>query len=519
MRMENIRNKDVVILLGIILLAAVVRFAAISNIPGNGALNQDEAYAAYEAWALSHYGVDSEGYANPVYFVAWGSGMNVLESYIMIPFIRVLGLNNLSIRLPSALFGLILVVAFYIFLKNGDTRKRLPIIGLFSIAVIPWGIMISRWALESNYLPVMLLLGSAFLVKSRKKQQFIVLSAMFYGLSLYAYSATWVVMPFFLVTLLIYMFMSRGLSINRWFVSGAVIFIIMALPLFLFLLVNYGYIDAIETGFFSVPKLPHFRNDNVSLADGWENLKTLFRILIYQQDGENHNSVYHSGIYYWISIPFMVIGIVLTVIRVVRRHHSDADIVMLVQFICGIILGTLISVNINRVNMIHVPIIYFISTGIWKTVDLFEKKGKGFTLLVIVTAYLFSFVFFIREYVTEYNSSFAKTFGEGLKDAIEFAQKEDFEQIHIMDAAYPNVLLYLEYDPNVFLSTVEWVDPYDSFREPMRIGMLYFEEYQNEEVQENACYICDKSNEEGEKYIELNCVEKKEFGNYILGVR
>ena len=55
-------------------------------------LHQDEAYAAYEAYSLLNYGKDSWGYVNPIYFTAWGSGMNVLESYLMIEWIAVFGL-------------------------------------------------------------------------------------------------------------------------------------------------------------------------------------------------------------------------------------------------------------------------------------------------------------------------------------------------------------------------------------------------------------------------------------------
>lgn len=66
----------------IIAAGCAVRLFALGSIPCG--LNQDEAFAGYNAWALLHYGVDSSGYHNPVYFTAWGSGMNALESYLMI---------------------------------------------------------------------------------------------------------------------------------------------------------------------------------------------------------------------------------------------------------------------------------------------------------------------------------------------------------------------------------------------------------------------------------------------------
>ena len=63
-------------------------------------LNQDEAFAAYDAWALLHYGTDSSLHRFPVYLTAWGSGMNALESYLMIPFLALFGVKPWVSRLP-----------------------------------------------------------------------------------------------------------------------------------------------------------------------------------------------------------------------------------------------------------------------------------------------------------------------------------------------------------------------------------------------------------------------------------
>ena len=62
--------------------ARVWRFGAVP-----GGINQDEAFAAYEAYSILRTGLDTSGYPFPVYLTAWGSGMNALESYLMMPFI------------------------------------------------------------------------------------------------------------------------------------------------------------------------------------------------------------------------------------------------------------------------------------------------------------------------------------------------------------------------------------------------------------------------------------------------
>ena len=143
-------------LLGLGLFARVYRFG--SAPPG---INQDEAFAAYESWALLHYGQDSSLHTWPVYLTAWGSGMNALESYLMIPFLAVFGVKTWVIRLPQLLLGLAaLPAAFSVGKRMADVRGGLCALAV--LALCPWHILLSRWALESNMAPNLLLLGLCF---------------------------------------------------------------------------------------------------------------------------------------------------------------------------------------------------------------------------------------------------------------------------------------------------------------------------------------------------------------------
>ena len=63
-----------------LLLGIFIRVWRFGTVPGG--INQDEAFAGYEACSLLNYGVDSAGYRSPCNIVSWGSGMNVLESYL-----------------------------------------------------------------------------------------------------------------------------------------------------------------------------------------------------------------------------------------------------------------------------------------------------------------------------------------------------------------------------------------------------------------------------------------------------
>lgn len=89
MKFINKQDKKLVFAVMLIIIGAFVRIFEFCAIPSG--LNQDEAFAGYEAFSILNYGIDSAGYHNPYYFVSWGNGMNVLESYLAIPFIKILG--------------------------------------------------------------------------------------------------------------------------------------------------------------------------------------------------------------------------------------------------------------------------------------------------------------------------------------------------------------------------------------------------------------------------------------------
>lgn len=132
----------------IMLFAIVSRSILIGKIPCG--VHADEAFAGYEAYSLIKYGTDSWGYANPVYLTTWGSGMSALESYLMIPFIMLGGLNLITIRLPQMIFGIASVFVVYLLYRRiADNKKAL--FGTMMIAVCPWHIMMSRWGLMQTW--------------------------------------------------------------------------------------------------------------------------------------------------------------------------------------------------------------------------------------------------------------------------------------------------------------------------------------------------------------------------------
>src|SRR4051812_45596366 len=92
------------LLVFLLLLGTAARIYKFPSLPAG--LHQDEISEAYESYSILHSGADRWGYHLPAYFVSWGSGQNVLQSYLSIPVIAVTGLTRVGARLAPLLCGL-----------------------------------------------------------------------------------------------------------------------------------------------------------------------------------------------------------------------------------------------------------------------------------------------------------------------------------------------------------------------------------------------------------------------------
>ena len=180
----------------------------------------------------------------------------------------------------------------------------------------------------------------------------------------------------------------------------------------LFLAVNYGYMEEMKIGIFSVPKLLQMRSNEISFHKIPENLKTLKNILLYQQDGLFWNSAGKLGILYYISMPLAIIGLF--------RKKKALDGFMLVQLAAALLLGCLISANVNRVNIIFIPIIYFAARG----AELLCSKVKV-AKLVLPLVYAVMFISFKSYYFTDYAKTIPYYFCDGLESAVEAVENRE----------------------------------------------------------------------------------------------
>ena len=453
----------------LLILGVSVRVYRFGSAPPG--LNQDEAFAAYDAWALLHYGTDSSLHRFPAYLTAWGSGMNALESYLMIPGLALFGVKAWVIRLPQLVLALLaLPASFSVGRRLGSNRGGLCTLAV--LALCPWHVLLSRWALESNMAPNLLLLGLCFFLKGREDGRFLPVSALCYGLALYAYSAIWPVMPLLLGLMLWY---TRPKA-DRWLLGSGVILAVLALPLVGFLAVNYGLIGEFSLGPFSVPKLVQMRAGEISLSHVPDNLKTMLRILLTQSDGLKWNSAGDFGLFYPVALPFGLLGIFALVRRTVlslRERRFDAACPLLVWLAAGTVLAALISVNVNRMNFLLMPIALTVALGAETALRLLGRYAR-ITAPLLLAGFLIFFGFFARFYFTDYSASLNGEFTAGWDDALDAALSHE-GTIYVTRALhYPKLLLRSETSPEEFNATVEYEYYPAQYLSPRRFGRFVY---------------------------------------------
>ena len=201
-------------LLIILILAFSLRLIALGDIPRG--FTPDEASQAYTAYSLNQTGQDEWGRPLPqLSFKSFLDYKAPLQTYLMMPAISAFGLNEFSARLPSAVFGTLAVFAVFLLANQLFPKSSFNVAGKdispgivasFVLAITPWHIQFSRMALEANLTSFLFPLGLWAFLKGLKKPPWFNLTALSWGLSLYAYHSFKLFLPFFVLSLLIIYF-------------------------------------------------------------------------------------------------------------------------------------------------------------------------------------------------------------------------------------------------------------------------------------------------------------------------
>ena len=149
----------------ILILAVGIRFWSLGKTPVS--LYIDEVALGYDAYSMSETGADHHGHSWPlVAFESYGDWKPSLYFYLVAGSIKIFGLSDWAVRLPSAVAGILSVIGIYFLIKNlWPQKKNLPLWAMLVGAINPWAVHFSHVAFEANVAMMMILWGVVCLVK------------------------------------------------------------------------------------------------------------------------------------------------------------------------------------------------------------------------------------------------------------------------------------------------------------------------------------------------------------------
>lgn len=402
-------------------------------------INQDEAMAAVESKSLLMHGTDRFGMKYPIYLTAWiFSQMNVLLSYIMIPFIKFFGLNIFAVRLPNLLLSIAGILFLFSLIRDMFGKIQALIIFCFC-SINPWHIMQSRWALEANLLPHIFIIALFFLYRGLKKSNktFVYLSMFFFAMCMYCYGIAFYTVNLFLLASAIYFYRKKILQYKQ-IIFCILIYLFFSWPIYAVIFINAFKINTIETPWFTIPYFSEqirtkdilFFSDNPILQSKENSislLKFLFQICL-----SNTSAINDFGAVCICSIPLLFLGIIFSFKKLFTEKEIFYRIkyfFVLTNFFIGIFaifITPHVDSCLNRANFIFYPMIILIGLGIYYLICIWRKA-----VFILFAVYYIMTATFCNSYFGVYKNYIKEEFYCDFINLLESIKENNYDKIFI----------------------------------------------------------------------------------------
>lgn len=496
------KNKNFLLFIFIALIAFLLRFYQLNKFPT--ALNWDEISHGYNAYSLIETGKDQWSTSWPIFnFRAYGDYPTTLNMYLSMPFIYLIGLNEWSIRIVSALCGFGLVIVAYFFGQEIFKNQKKSLLLMFLTAISPWAFFPSRGVFQSTVAQLFFSLGILFLIKAINKIKLLPLSIIFISLSTYAYHNTKIVVPILLLFYFLIFFKEFKSTLfknKKLFLISLLILSVLMIPQIIntfnkdaqarsrwVFVINPASINVIENNrnnYQGNPLIAKLKYNRVTLFTTTVAKNYLDflnpKILFFNSTQNFQFNIPGTGILYSVCIPFFYIGLMILIINFFKK--DKLSIFLTFWFLIGLA-PAVVTVGdfpiIRAMTILPLPQI-FIAYGFFKTLSFFKnsKIKSGFTILFLLVLTLQSAKYF-KNYFTDYANNYSSSWQYGYKEVVNYIKENynNYDQIIFTKKygeAHEFVLFYWPWnpisyqnDPNLnwdFHSDWYWVNAFDKFK-------------------------------------------------------
>lgn len=398
------------LLLGVVIAIIIfLHLYKLADIPYG--LNVDEVGSAYDAYCIETYGVDRYGKSFPVYFTNYGDGQNALYTYMTALFFCLFGTSKFVVRMGIALSSLTGALFCFLFARSKWKNTKVPVLLLCLYAILPIFTLTQRFGLESHLMlsASIVVLYTSLKALDTEKWQYYLFAGIVMGLSLYTYALIYIVLPIYLLLWLAYGFYLRKIRIRKL----PLLFLPLALaaaPLIMVQVINIFSLPELRIGPFTFTRLLKYRSKELGFQDVFRNLKQMFTNTLFYDD-LTFNTIPRYGTIYYFSLPFLFIGLVVTIketVRSLKLRRSDASALIFFwlfgEFIMGCLLKGWSTPNTTRMIGIYTVYLYFITHGIYSVWGFLKKTWQKRTFAGILAGlYAVSFFSFAHYYFMEFN--------------------------------------------------------------------------------------------------------------------
>lgn len=452
-------------LISIIILGSVLRLVNLGNSPSG--LNADEAALGYNAYSLIETGRDEHGNIWPVNLESFGDFKPAAYTYILIPFIKVLGLNEWAVRLPSAIFGITTIFLIY---KLAEKTTGSALISSLVLAISPWHIHFSRGAWEVNLSTMCIVLAVVSFLNwvSSKKIKYGLISSLSFIFAMYSYQSARILAPLIGVAL-VFLYWN---NIKSQFKSCLVILCVSVLtlmPLFISVQKTDASSRLAGVGIFAdmgpINRLNQLRGQHYETSSLQARLLhnkiisygVLFvnnyldhyngDFLFVNGDKIERNKIPETGLLYLIDIIFLVLGIIL-IIRLRSKNKKIIPLLLLISPVAAAL--TFQTPHALRAHLMVIPLSVIVAVGIKSIISNYK-----FIAIVICCAYFWLIMRYYHEYHVHYPQTYPSAWEFGFKQVAEYIAKNEgkYQQIIVTnkyDQPYILFLFYLKYSPEKF---------------------------------------------------------------------
>lgn len=439
-----IKNK---LLLAVVVIAAFLRLWSLSEVPPH--LTNDEAALGYNAYSILKTGRDEHGTLLPIVFKSFGDWKPGLYVYTSTPFVALFGLNELSVRLPSALAGVLAVLLLYLLVLHMLKSRGLAIFSAFMLSINPWHLQFSRGAWEANLALTIVLIAIYLFVTSmsNRSPKRLLFSALFFALSLWSYQSAKLA-SLLVILLLSITYREELLSFKKSkLLMAMLIGILFSLPIVMTLFNGKsGRIEVISV--FSYHRSDEYIDNTILSQDG-SSVHSLSFLLFHSEpynlakgvlgryfnhfsgkflfvDGDWTNprhSPPYTGYFYLVLAPLLVAGAVACM----RAIDSTPVKFFVLWMLASPIPSALTKDSVHGVRSLNmvIPIIVIISIGgvfLWEKIKLlFIRRHRALIALLATVFFVALFVntvYYFDSYYIHLPFMYSKHYQYGYKQAV-----------------------------------------------------------------------------------------------------